>query len=67
MALKAGANVVMPNVTEGEYRKLYELYPNKICTNETPVHCRSCIGKKIEMIGRKIGTGYGAHKKIYQK
>ena len=27
MALKAGANVVMPNVTEGEYRKFYELYP----------------------------------------
>ena len=26
-ALRAGANVVMPNITEGEYRKLYELYP----------------------------------------
>ena len=29
MALQAGANVVMPNVTEGEYRRLYELYPGK--------------------------------------
>lgn len=62
-ALKAGANVVMPNVTEGEYRKLYELYPNKICVNDTPAHCRSCIGIKILSIGRKIGTGYGSHKK----
>ena len=44
MALQAGANVVMPNVTEGEYRRLYELYPGKICVNDTPVHCRSCIG-----------------------
>lgn len=63
MALKAGANVVMPNVTEGEYRRLYELYPGKICVNDTPAHCRSCIGLKITSIGRKIGTGYGAHKK----
>ena len=63
MALQAGANVVMPNVTEGEYRKFYELYPNKICVNDTPVHCRSCIGLKIMSIGRTIGTGYGNHKK----
>lgn len=63
MALQAGANVVMPNVTEGEYRKLYELYPGKICVNETPLHCRSCIGLKIMSIGRTIGTGYGEHKK----
>ena len=63
MALRCGANVVMPNVTEGEYRKFYELYPGKICVNDTPVHCRSCIGLKIMSIGRKIGTGYGSHKK----
>ena len=62
LALKSGANVVMPNVTEGEYRKLYELYPGKICVNDTPAHCRSCIGIKIQMIGRTIGTGYGGHK-----
>ena len=62
-ALKAGANVVMPNVTEGEYRKLYELYPNKICVNDTPQHCRSCIALKIMSIGRTIGEGYGSHKK----
>lgn len=59
-ALKAGANVVMPNVNEGEYRKLYELYPNKICTTDTPAHCRSCIGLKILSIGRTIGTGTGS-------
>ena len=66
MALKAGANVVMPNVTEGEYRKLYELYPDKICVNDTPTHCRSCIAMKIQMIGRTIGQGYGGHHKIYK-
>lgn len=63
MALQSGANVAMPNVTEGEYRKLYELYPHKAGINDTPVHCRSSIGQKIEAIGRTIGTCYGGHKK----
>ena len=62
MALQAGANVVMPNVTEGEYRRLYELYPGKICVNDTPAHCRSCIGVKIMSIGRTIGQGWGGHR-----
>ncbi len=63
MALQGGANVVMPNVTEGEYRRLYELYPNKACVDDTPLHCRTCIGMKITAIGRTIGQGYGGHKK----
>ena len=58
-ALQSGANVVMPNVTEGEYRKLYALYPGKICTGDTPAHCRGCITGKIQNIGRKISDGYG--------
>ena len=63
-ALQAGANVVMPNVTEGEYRQLYELYPGKICVGDTPTHCRSCIALKIQSIGRTIGTGHGSHKRL---
>lgn len=68
MALQSGANVVMPNVTEGDYRRLYELYPGKICVNDTPVHCRTCIGLKIQSIGRSIGQGWGGHvtRKTYQ-
>lgn len=58
-ALQSGANVVMPNVTEGEYRKLYALYPGKICTGDTPSHCRGCITGKIKNIGRTISDGYG--------
>ena len=58
-ALQSGANVVMPNVTEGEYRKLYALYPGKICTGDTPAHCRGCITGKITGIGRIISDGYG--------
>lgn len=59
IALQSGANVVMPNVTEGEYRKLYALYPGKICTGDTPAHCRVCISEKLIKIGRKIGDGHG--------
>lgn len=58
-ALQSGANVVMPNVTEGEYRKLYALYPGKICTGDTPAHCRGCISGKITGIGRIVSDGFG--------
>lgn len=63
IALKAGANVVMPNVTEGEYRKLYALYPGKICVNDTPGHCRQCISLKISKIGRTVSLTKGFRKK----
>lgn len=63
IALQSGANVVMPNVTEGEYRKLYALYPGKICVNDTPGHCRNCITGKINGIGRRVSDQYGYRNK----
>ena len=60
IALQCGANVVMPNVTEGEYRKLYALYPGKICTGDTPSHCRACVTGKITGIGRSVSKGKGS-------
>ncbi len=63
IALQSGANVAMPNVTEGEYRKYYELYQGKICVNDTPAHCRSCITGKIGSIGRTVSQEYGFRKK----
>lgn len=59
VALQSGANVVMPNVTEGEYRKLYALYPGKICTGDTPSHCRDSITGKIQDIGRTVSKSKG--------
>ena len=61
LALQCGANVVMPNVTEGDYRKKYELYPGKVCTGESPAQCRGCIEAKIESIGRFVSSGKGFH------
>jgi iron-only hydrogenase maturation rSAM protein HydE len=59
IALKSGANVVMPNITEGEYRKLYALYPGKICVNDTPSHCWNCISGKIKSIERMVSRASG--------
>lgn len=67
MALQSGANVVMPNVTEGDYRKHYALYPGKICTGDTPSHCRGCITGKIHSIGRTVSTHYGFRKNLTNK
>lgn len=63
IALQSGANVVMPNATQGEYRKFYELYPGKICVNDTPGKCIGCISGKIKSINRTISTDYGFRKK----
>lgn len=63
LALQSGANVVMPNVTEGEYRKLYALYPGKICTGDTPAHCRGCVTGKIISIGRNVSNEFGFRNK----
>ncbi|WP_196605823.1 [FeFe] hydrogenase H-cluster radical SAM maturase HydE [Pectinatus haikarae] len=57
--LQAGANVVMPNVTEGDYRRKYALYPGKICVADTPAQCRCCIGGKIKSIGRYVAQDKG--------
>ena len=61
LALQCGANVVMPNATEGAARVKYELYPGKICTGEAPEQCRACIKNKIESIGRTVNFSYGFH------
>ena len=63
LALQRGANVVMPNVTDTDYRKLYMLYPGKICLNDAPAHCRGCVTGKIEGIGRTISQDQGFRRK----
>lgn len=66
IALSSGANVVMPNITEGEYRKLYAIYPGKICVNETPNQCWNCITGKIGSIGRTVSKELGSRVKMAQ-
>lgn len=59
LGLKAGANVVMPNLSPVKVRKLYELYENKICTGEEAAQCRGCLEKRVEAAGYRIVTDIG--------
>ena len=63
LGLKAGANVVMPNLSPVNVRKLYELYENKICTGEEAAQCRGCLEQRVENAGYKIVTDIGNVKK----
>lgn len=49
--LKAGANVVMPNLSPTSVRKDYALYDNKICTGDEAAECRVCIAGRIQAAG----------------
>ncbi|MDD4019092.1 MAG: [FeFe] hydrogenase H-cluster radical SAM maturase HydE [Kiritimatiellae bacterium] len=57
--LMRGANVFMPNVTPGKYRRLYQLYPNKPCVDEEGAACALCVRGRLAALGREIGTGPG--------
>ena len=52
--LLAGANVIMPNVTETRYRADYQLYADKPCLNENSSLCRGCLERRIASIGETI-------------
>ena len=59
----AGANVVMPNLSQVSVRKKYALYDNKICTGEESAECKDCLSKRMNSIGYKIVTDRGDIKK----
>ncbi len=50
----AGANVVMPNVTDTEYRHRYQLYENKPCLDDNAEQCRTCLAGRLALIGESI-------------
>jgi len=60
-ALKAGANVVMPNLSPTNVREKYELYKDKICTGDEAAHCRSCIEGRINSTGYRVNMSRGDH------
>jgi biotin synthase len=60
-ALKAGANVVMPNLSPTDVREQYALYDDKICTGDEAAHCRQCIEGRIKSVGFYVDMGRGDH------
>lgn len=59
LGLKAGGNVVMPNLSPVGVRKKYELYANKICTGEEAAQCRGCLEARVRSAGYNIVTDIG--------
>lgn len=66
-ALKAGANIIMPNITPGKYRDNYKLYDNKPCTDENADDCTQCLQARIAMTGYEIGYGEWGDSIHYKK
>ena len=64
LGLKAGANVVMPNLTPVKVRKLYSLYDNKICTGEEAAECRGCLERRVSGAGYEIVVDIGNVKQV---
>ena len=63
LGLKAGANVVMPNLSPTAVRKKYSIYDNKICTGEESARCRDCLELRIKAAGYRAVTARGDVKK----
>lgn len=63
LGIKAGANVVMPNLSPVSVRKKYELYDNKICTGDEAAECRMCLQNRMAQIGYRVVVARGDYKK----
>jgi len=55
LGLLAGANVLMPNITDTKYREGYQLYEGKPCMDENADQCVGCLSRRIASIGETIG------------
>ena len=56
LALQSGANVVMPNLTDFEHKRLYSIYPNKASADRNEVEVM------LKRIGRYVANDFGFRK-----
>lgn len=61
--LKAGANVVMPNLSPKAVRKFYEIYENKLATGEEAAQSLESLKKKVAAAGYRVVISPGHVKK----
>jgi biotin synthase len=54
----AGANVMMPNITDTKYRRSYQLYAGKPCLDENAGMCKGCLERRLAEIGETIDYGH---------
>lgn len=58
-ALRAGANVIMPNVSPLSNRPGYQIYPDKIGQSDDAETCQRCIEDLVLALGRQPNLGFG--------
>ena len=54
MGLQHGANVIMPNLSPADVRKMYMLYDGKICVDDDATHCNACLDLRLEKFGYRV-------------
>lgn len=59
IALKSGANVVMPNITPKTCAKKYSIYPNKQGINALDTSSLNLLKEEIASIGDRISEDFG--------
>ncbi len=55
LGIRAGANILMPNLTPTRYRPLYQLYAGKPCLDEQADQCRGCLERRLASVGARVG------------
>lgn len=60
--IKAGANVVMPNLSPIQVRAKYTLYDGKLSTGDEAAECKRAIEEKINAIGFSVDMSRGDNK-----
>ncbi len=63
LGIKAGANVLMPNLSPLGVRKKYLLYNDKICTGEEAAESLHKLKQKIQKIGYELVSERGDYKR----
>ena len=59
LGLRAGANVVMPNLSPSGVRKLYALYDNKLSDGAEAAECKDQLARRVAAAGYRIVTDRG--------
>ncbi len=66
-AIRAGANIIMPNLTPVKYRENYLLYEGKPCLDEDAAKCAGCITGRIRSTGAEVGFGEWGDSKHFKR
>lgn len=65
--LQAGANVLMPNITDIRYRDHYRLYENKPCVDEDSEKCLQCLQGRVRGVGDEIAWGERGNSREFEQ